>query len=134
MVIGLNLGMFAVEVLAGLKGQSLALQADSLDFLGDGRIFDVSLAALGSALRVRATAALIKGASLALLVARILGSTAYPVFILGEPNALVVSIVGVLALAANVISALFLMRRREGDANVRSVWPCSRNDAICTSR
>lgn len=129
-VIALNLGMFAVEMLAGVKGRSLALQADALDFLGDGLTYGLSLAVLGAALRVRATAALLKGASLALLAAWILGSAVYRVFVLGEPSALVMSTVGVLALAANVVSALLLMRHREGDANVRSVWLCSRNDAI----
>jgi Co/Zn/Cd efflux system component len=39
-------------------------------------------------------------------------------------------VVGLLALAANLASVLILMRYREGDANVRSVWLCSRNDAI----
>jgi Co/Zn/Cd efflux system component len=38
--------------------------------------------------------------------------------------------IALLALAANVTSALLLMRFRNGDANIRSVWLCSRNDAI----
>ncbi len=129
-VIGLNLGMFAVEMFAGLKGQSLALQADALDFLGDGLTYGLSLAVLGSALRVRATAALIKGASLALLAAWILGSAVWRVFFVGDPSPLVMSSVGLLALAVNAVSALLLMGYRHGDANVRSVWLCSRNDAI----
>jgi Co/Zn/Cd efflux system component len=129
-VIALNLGMFAVEMFAGLKGQSLALQADALDFLGDGLTYGLSLAVLGSALRVRATAALIKGASLALLAAWILGSAIWRVFFVGDPSALVMSTVGLLALATNAVSALLLMGYRHGDANVRSVWLCSRNDAI----
>ncbi|WP_067560887.1 cation transporter [Halofilum ochraceum] len=129
-VIGLNLGMFVVEMFAGLKGQSLALQADALDFLGDGLTYGLSLAVLGSALRVRATAALIKGASLALLAAWILGSAVWRVFFVGDPSPLVMSTVGLLALATNAVSALLLMRYRHGDANVRSVWLCSRNDAI----
>ena len=129
-VIALNLGMFAGEMLAGVKGQSLALQADALDFLGDGLTYGLSLAVLGSALRVRATAALVKGASLALLAAWILGSAVYRVFLVGEPSVLIMSTVGLLAVAVNATSALLLMRYRDGDANVRSVWLCSRNDAI----
>jgi Co/Zn/Cd efflux system component len=39
-------------------------------------------------------------------------------------------VIGLLALAANVSSVLLLMRYKDGDANVRSVWLCSRNDAI----
>ncbi len=129
-VIALNLGMFAVEMFAGIKGQSLALQADALDFLGDGLTYGLSLAVLGSALRVRATAALIKGVSLALLAAWILGSAIWRVVFVGDPSPLLMSTVGVLALAINALSALLLMGYRHGDANVRSVWLCSRNDAI----
>lgn len=129
-VIALNLVMFVVEMVGGIQGKSLALQADALDFLGDSITYAMSLAVLGAALRVRATAALIKGASLALLAAWILGSAIYRVFVLGEPSALVMGAIGTLALATNVASALLLMRYREGDANMRSVWLCSRNDAI----
>jgi len=129
-VIGLNLAMFALEMGAGVQGESLALQADALDFLGDGLTYALSLAVLGAGLRVRATAALIKGVSLAVLALWILASAIYRVFFLGEPSALVMGAVGAAALAVNVASALLLMRYRDGDANVRSVWLCSRNDAI----
>jgi len=37
--------------------------------------------------------------------------------------------IGLLALATNLASVL-LLRYKDGDANVRSVWLCSRNDAI----
>jgi len=38
--------------------------------------------------------------------------------------------IGFLALVANLVSVLLLLQHRDGDANVRSVWLCSRNDAI----
>jgi Co/Zn/Cd efflux system component len=38
--------------------------------------------------------------------------------------------VGVAALLANAGVALILYRFRTGDANMRSVWICSRNDAV----
>ena len=38
--------------------------------------------------------------------------------------------IGMLALAANVTVALMLYAWRDGDANMRSVWLCSRNDAL----
>ena len=38
--------------------------------------------------------------------------------------------VGIAALIANGSVALMLFRFRGGDANMRSVWICSRNDAI----
>ena len=60
----------------------------------------------------------------------VLGDDRLSRLILGVPRAEVMGVVGVLALAANVASVLILMRYKDGDANVRSVWLCSRNDAI----
>jgi hypothetical protein len=75
-------------------------------------------------------AALVKGVSLTLMGVWVLGATAYHVLVVGAPRAEVMGVVGFLALAANLASVLALMRYKEGDANVRSVWLCSRNDAI----
>jgi Co/Zn/Cd efflux system component len=130
LVIGLNAAMFAVEMGAGVLAGSQALQADALDFFGDTLTYGLSLAVIGMSLEVRATAALIKGVTLALMGAWILGSTLWHTFALGLPRAEVMGTVGFLALAANVTSVLLLMKYRDGDANVRSVWLCSRNDAI----
>ena len=71
-----------------------------------------------------------KGLSLTLMGLFVFGSTAYHVFVLGVPRAEIMGVVGFLALAANVASVLLLVRYKDGDANVRSVWLCSRNDAI----
>jgi Co/Zn/Cd efflux system component len=60
----------------------------------------------------------------------VLGSTAYHVLILGLPRAEVMGAIGMLAVTANAASVLILMRYKDGDANVRSVWLYSRNDAI----
>ena len=129
-VIGINAVMFIVEMAAGALAGSRALQADALDFLGDTLTYSMTLAVIGSALRVRAWAAFIKGVSLTLMGVWVLGATAYHVLVVGTPQAEVMGLVGFLALAANVTSVLLLVRYKEGDANVRSVWLCSRNDAI----
>jgi len=129
-VIAINAVMFAVEMTAGSLAGSQALKADALDFLGDTLTYGISLFVLGMSLRVRATAALFKGISLAAMGLWVFGATAYQVLILGVPDAPVMGIVGFLALAANMASVLVLMRYKDGDANVRSVWLCSRNDAI----
>jgi Co/Zn/Cd efflux system component len=129
-VIAINAVMFAVEMVAGHLARSQALQADALDFLGDTLTYGMSLAVIGASLRVRAAAALIKGASLTFMGLWVLGATAYRVLVLGIPAAEVMGVVGFLALAANLTSVLLLLRYRDGDANVRSVWLCSRNDAI----
>ncbi len=60
----------------------------------------------------------------------VLGSTFYQVLILGIPSEVMMGSVAMLAFVANMISVLLLLRYRDGDANVRSVWLCSRNDAI----
>ena len=129
-VITINAAMFAVEMGAGYFAGSQALKADALDFLGDTLTYSLSLAVIGAALRTRATVALLKGASLTLMGLWVFGSTAYHVLVLGVPKAEVMGAIGALALAANATSVLLLVRYKEGDANVRSVWLCSRNDAI----
>ena len=129
-VIIINAAMFIVEMSAGKLAGSQALQADALDFLGDAFTYGLSLAVIGMSLKVRSTAALFKGLSLLLMGLWVFGSTAYQFFILGVPKAEIMGVIGFLALAANMASVLLLMRYKDGDANVRSVWLCSRNDAI----
>ncbi|MBK1698843.1 cation transporter [Rhodovibrio salinarum] len=130
LVIALNAGMFGVEMAAGLAGQSMALKADALDFLGDTATYALSLAVIGGAATTRARVALFKGVSLGVLGLVVLTATLYRVIVLGQPDAFVMTGIGVLACTVNVIAALLLLRYRDGDANVRSVWLCSRNDAI----
>lgn len=129
-VIGINGAMFLTEMIAGQVAGSQALKADALDFLGDTVTYGLSLAVIGASLQTRATAALFKGLSLSLMAFWVLGSTVYHTIILGLPSAKLMSGIAVLALAANLASVLMLMRYKDGDANVRSVWLCSRNDAI----
>lgn len=130
LVIAINAAMFAVEMSAGQAAQSQALKADALDFLGDALTYGLSLAVIGMALRLRATAALFKGLSLLAMGVWVLGSTLYRVLYIGVPEAGIMGGIGFLALAANVASVLLLVAYKDGDANVRSVWLCSRNDAI----
>ncbi len=129
-VIAINGGMFVVEMAAGALAGSKALQADALDFLGDTVTYAISLYVIGMSLKVRATAALAKGLSLAAIGIWVFGSTAYQVLVLGVPSAEIMGGIGLLALAANLVSVWILMRFKDGDSNVRSVWICSRNDAI----
>ncbi|MEO9612307.1 MAG: cation diffusion facilitator family transporter [Nitratireductor sp.] len=129
-VIAINGAMFAVEMTAGQMAGSQALQADALDFFADALTYAISLAVIGASLKVRATAALAKGLSLFVMGVWVFGSTVWRVLYLGVPQAEIMGAIGFLALAANVASVLLLVRYKDGDANVRSVWLCSRNDAI----
>ncbi len=128
--LAVNALMFAVEVIAGLNAGSTALLADSLDFLGDAANYAISLAVLGLALAWRARAALLKAASMALFGLWVAGTAIYHALAGIVPDAKVMGAVGVLALAANLGVALLLFRHRDGDSNRRSVWICTRNDAI----
>lgn len=129
-VIAINAGMFGVEMTAGQLAGSQALQADALDFAGDALTYGISLAVIGASMRTRSLAALGKGASLLLMGLWVMGSTLYQVLGPGLPEAPVMGVVGVMALVANLASVMLLVRYKDGDANVRSVWLCSRNDAI----
>src|SRR3954466_2525474 len=128
--LAINAGMFLAEIVAGVAAGSSSLQADALDFLGDAANYAISLAVAGMALAWRARAALLKGASLGLLGLWVLGSTAWHAYTGTLPQAEVMGIVGLVALLANAGVALMLYRFRSGDANMRSVWICSRNDVI----
>lgn len=129
-VIAINGLMFLVEVSAGFTAMSQALKADALDFLGDTITYAISLWAIGQAVHVRARVAMFKGISLAVMGFTVLSITVYRVVVTGQPDGETMGLIGFLALTANVISALILMKYRNGDANVRSVWLCTRNDAI----
>ncbi len=127
---GVNAAMFVAEMGASFASDSLSLRADALDFLGDAANYAISLAVAGAALAWRARAALLKGATLTLLGVWIIGSAVWAALQGSAPEPHTMGFVGVLALLANVGVALMLYRFRTGDANMRSVWICSRNDAI----
>ena len=129
-VIAINAVMFGMEMTAGKIAGSQALQADALDFFADAVTYGISLAGIGASLTVRAGAAVAKGLSLLLMGLWGFGSTLYQVFVAGVPGAHVMGAIGALALLANLASVAFLLPYKDGDANVRSVWLCSRNDAI----
>jgi Co/Zn/Cd efflux system component len=128
--LGVNLAMFLVEITAGLASQSLSLQADAIDFAGDALNYGVSLAILNSALSWRSYAAIGKAISMMAFGLIILGQALWAVWRGSVPDAAAMGAVATLALVANVGVAWMLYAFREGDANMRSVWLCSRNDAI----
>ena len=129
-VLVINFAMFSVEMSAGVWGNSVALQADALDFLGDSATYIITLAVLGMSLRWRPEAAMLKGLAMTGFGLWVAGATVYHLAHGTVPDFAVMWSIGLLALAANVISAGLLFRHRDGDINMRSVWLCSRNDAI----
>jgi Co/Zn/Cd efflux system component len=129
-VLAINAAMFAIEVAAGVAAGSASLQADALDFLGDAGNYAISLFVVGMALRYRAMAAFLKGATMGVFGVWVLGVTAWHVWHATLPHAATMGVVGVAALIANVASFGLLWAYREGDANMRSAWVCTRNDVL----
>jgi Co/Zn/Cd efflux system component len=126
----INAVMFVVELASGWRAGSVSLLADAIDFFGDAANYGVSLLVLGMALSWRARAAWVKGASMGAFGLFVLGKAAWTAYTGGVPEPVTMGVVGALALLANISVAVMLYAWREGDANMRSVWLCSRNDAI----
>ena len=128
--LSLNAVMFVVEGIAGVVAGSRALQADALDFFGDAANYAISLGVAGMALQWRARAALAKGVTILIFGLCVLGWAIWGLLLGSNPQPYAMSTVGTLALAVNMGVAVMLYRFRTGDANMQSVWICSRNDAI----
>lgn len=126
----INAAMFAVELVGGLRAGSVSLLADAVDFFGDAANYGVSLLVLGMPLAWRARAALFKGLTMGAFGIFVLGRAAWSAVTGSVPEPVTMGAIGALALLANVSVAVMLYTWREGDANMRSVWLCSRNDAI----
>jgi len=129
-VLAINAAMFAVELTAGLLSGSLSLLADSLDMLGDALVYGFSLYVVARGARMKAFAALSKGAVMAAFGLFVLGQAVYKVMYPQVPGFETIGLVGLAALAANGLCLALLWRHRGDDINMRSVWLCSRNDII----
>jgi Co/Zn/Cd efflux system component len=128
--LAINGAMFLVEIGAGLAAGSASLQADALDFFGDAANFAISLFVVGMALRYRATAAMVKGLTMGAFGLWIVGTVIWHALHGTLPSAVAMGAVGVTALIANGASFALLWTRRQGDANMRSAWICTRNDVL----
>jgi Co/Zn/Cd efflux system component len=125
-----NFAMFFVEIATGLASASLSLLADAADFFGDGLNYGLSLTAIGMASSFGSKVALAKGIAMGLFGLFVLGKASVQWASGVTPEATTMGAIGVLALCANLFVAALLYRYRTGNANMRSVWLCTRNDAI----
>ncbi|WP_028879555.1 cation transporter [Terasakiella pusilla] len=125
-----NGGMFLVELVAGAIGQSLSLAADAMDFFSDAANYAITLVVLGMPLVIRSRAALFKGICMGLVGLYVFYTSIDHIINDTVPRADVMGIIGFLALLVNVVVAILLFKFRTGDANMESIWICSRNDAI----
>lgn len=126
----INALMFGVELAGGLAAGSVALLADAVDFLGDAGNYGVSLLVLGAAAAWRARTAWLKGMTMGAYGVFVLAKATWTLVAGTVPAPVLMGAVGFAALAANGMVAALLYAYRDGDANMRSVWLCTRNDAI----
>ena len=125
-----NAAMFVVEMVGGHAVDSLALQADALDFAADAATYGVTLWAIGRSAQIRTRAALIKSAAMLAMGVLILVMAIAKLISPAPPEATPMGLIAALALAVNLGAVIMLLPMRNGDANLRSVWLCSRNDAF----
>ncbi|MDP2405013.1 MAG: cation transporter [Hydrogenophaga sp.] len=128
--LAVNASMFFVELIAGLQANSVSLLADAVDFAGDAANYALSLAVLSMALVWRSRAALVKGVTMFSYGVFVLARAGWMLHTGSVPEPLTMGVVGFIALLANAGVAVLLYAFRAGDANMRSVWLCSRNDAL----
>lgn len=128
--LAINLVMFVVEITSGLRSGSVALLADAIDFAGDAANYGITLVVLSMGLVWRSRAAMAKGLSMLAFGVFVLGRAGWTIYAGVVPEPLTMGVIGALALVANVVVALMLYAFRQGDSNMRSVWLCSRNDAL----
>ncbi len=133
LVLGINAVMFVAELIGGWLAGSVALQADSLDMLGDTLVYGFSLVAVVRSARWKASAALLKGGIMGMFGLAVLGQMLYKVLYGGVPAAPLMGGLALVALAANAICLVVLTRHRNDDLNLRSTWLCSRNDIIANT-
>ncbi len=130
LVLALNLAMFALEIWQGIKADSSALIADSMDFLSDSFNYIVTLYVITKHLHTRAKAAIFKSFMMLLLAGFAITQGVYHLINNVTPAYETMGWVGALALIVNIISAAMLYASRGRDSNMHSVWLCSRNDII----
>jgi len=128
LVLAINAALFVGEYAAGWWARSTALQADSLDALGDAGVYALSLFVVGRSLRWRAGAGVAKGVVQGLFGLAVLADVARRALLGATPTAPIMAGAASIALVANLACFLLLMRFRHQDINMRSVWLCSRND------
>jgi Co/Zn/Cd efflux system component len=132
-VLFINLGMFVIEFGAGLRAASISLTGDSLDMLGDALVYASSLYVINKGSKAQAGSAFFKGTIMFVFAIAVFARAIYQLFVGAAPEATIMSMVGIVALIANLCCLLLLTRHRKDNLNMSSVWLCSRNDIIANT-
>ena len=129
-ILAINAVMFVVEFSGGIKAASLSLTGDSLDMLGDALVYGCSLYVIRKGKKAQARSAILKGSIMFISAIAVFARATYQLFAQTVPTVQLMSEIGILALVANLICFLLLIRHRNDNINMSSVWLCSRNDII----
>ncbi|ELS00935.1 Co/Zn/Cd efflux system component [Xenococcus sp. PCC 7305] len=132
-ILVINAVMFVVEFSGGIKAASLSLTGDSLDMLGDALVYGCSLYVITKGKKAQARSAILKGGIMFLTAIAVFARASYQLFAQTVPAVQLMSEIGILALVANLICFLLLIRHRNDNVNMSSVWLCSRNDIIANT-
>ena len=132
-ILVINAVMFVVEFSGGIKASSLSLTGDSLDMLGDALVYGCSLYVIQKGKKAQARSAILKGGIMFLTAIAVFARASYQLFVQTVPTVSLMSEIGLLALVANLICFLLLIRHRNDNINMSSVWLCSRNDIIANT-
>ena len=132
-ILAINAVMFVVEFSGGIKAASLSLTGDSLDMLGDALVYGCSLYVIQKSKKAQARAAMLKGTIMYISAIAVFAKASYQLFAQTTPQVQLMSEIGILALIANLICFLLLIRHRSDNINMSSVWLCSRNDIIANA-
>ncbi len=132
-ILVINAVMFVVEFSGGIKAASLSLTGDSLDMLGDALVYGCSLYVIKKGKKAQARSAILKGGIMFITAIAVFARASYQLFAQTVPTVQLMSEIGILALVANLICFLLLIRHRNDNINMSSVWLCSRNDIIANT-
>lgn len=132
-VLIINGAMFFVEYISGFLANSQALMADSLDMLGDSFAYATSLFVISRSLRAKVKASQFKAILMVILGISVFARVAYRFIYNLPPEVSTMTVVGVIALVANLACLFMLTRHKDDDINFSSVWICSRNDIIANT-
>ncbi|MGB3692246.1 MAG: cation transporter [Spirulinaceae cyanobacterium] len=132
-ILVINAVMFVVEFSGGIKAASLSLTGDSLDMLGDALVYGCSLYVIKKGKKAQAQSAILKGGIMFLTAIAVFARATYQLFAQTVPTVQLMGEIGILALGANLICFLLLIRHRNDNINMSSVWLCSRNDIIANT-
>ncbi len=133
LLLAINGAMFFFEMALGVIAQSTGLIADSLDMFADAAVYGLALYAVGRAASMKVRAAHLAGWLQMLLAAGALFEVGRRFLIGSEPRSALMMGIGLVALVANVICLVLIMKKRDRGAHMTASYIFSANDVIANA-